>query len=162
MTPQFFFTPTNPGPIAWGVGPELWLPTATDTTLAVNRWGGGPVAVAITVQGPWMLGLLASNVWAGSHGSSVTGTRINTLTLEGIIFYNLPDGWCLASLPIITADWTVDSHGRCRSVEASVGHSRSPTSTLTFACRVFIAIAGGRHHERRHVDGAIASPGPVP
>jgi len=51
-----------------------------------------------------------SNTWAGNqnHGSSVTGDRINQLGVQPFIFYNLSQGWYVASLPIITADWTVD------------------------------------------------------
>ena len=78
VQPQFFFTPAHQGDgFVWSLGPNLWLPTATDKTLGVNRFGGGPTGVALEVQGPWLYGVLADNVWAGSHGSSATGQRIN-------------------------------------------------------------------------------------
>jgi CHAD domain-containing protein len=56
-----------------------------------------------------MQGVLATQTWAGDqdHGSSVTGDRVNLLTVQPFVFYNLPDGWYVASLPQITADWTV-------------------------------------------------------
>ena len=112
VQPQFFFTPAHQGDgFVWSLGPNLWLPTATDKTLGVNRFGGGPTGVALEVQGPWLYGVLADNVWAGSHGSSATGTRINQVTLEPFFFYNLPaGGWYICSLPIITADWTLPNH----------------------------------------------------
>jgi hypothetical protein len=107
MQPQFFFTPANPGSFTFAVGPSLWLPTATDKTLGIDKWGGGPVVVALTTQGPLLTGFLAQNVWAGTTGTSVTGQRINTLTIEPFVFYNLPEGgWFLTYRPIITADWT--------------------------------------------------------
>ena len=113
MQPQFFFTPANPGPFTFAVGPALWLPTATDKTLGINKTGGGPVFVALTTQGPLLAGFLAQNVWAGTTGTSVTGTRVNTLTIEPFVFYNLPEGgWFLTYRPIITADWTVNEHNR--------------------------------------------------
>ncbi len=112
MQPQFFFTPANPGSFTFAVGPSLWLPTATDKTLGIDKWGGGPVVVALTTQGPLLTGFLAQNVWAGTTGTSVTLQRVNTLTIEPFVFYNLPEGWFLTYRPIITADWTVDEHNR--------------------------------------------------
>ncbi|MGA8650462.1 MAG: hypothetical protein WB677_07550, partial [Xanthobacteraceae bacterium] len=112
MQPQFFFTPAHPGSFTFAVGPALWLPTATDKTLGINKTGGGPVFVALTTQGPLLAGFLAQNLWAGTHGTSVTGERVNTLLIEPFVFYNLPEGWFLTYRPLITADWTIDEHNR--------------------------------------------------
>ena len=111
MQPQFFFTPAHPGNFTWAVGPALWLPTATDKTLGINKWGGGPVVVALTTQGPLLAGFLAQNIWAGSQ-SSLPGQHVNELLIEPFVFYNLPGGWFVTYRPLITADWTVDSHHR--------------------------------------------------
>jgi len=112
MQPQFFFTPANPGSFTFAVGPALWLPTATGNTLGINKTGGGPVFVGLTTQGPLLAGALVQNLWAGTTGTSVTGQRVNTLTIEPFVFYNLPEGWFWTYRPIITADWTVDEHNR--------------------------------------------------
>ena len=114
MNPQFFFTPAHPGSFDFAVGPALWLPTATDDTLGINEWGGGPVVVGLTIQGPLLIGFLAQNIWAGdqSHGSSATGDRVNSLLIEPFVFYNFPGGWFLTYRPLITADWTVDEDHR--------------------------------------------------
>jgi hypothetical protein len=112
MQPQFFFTPVKPGSFSWAVGPSLWLPTSTDTTLGINKWGGGPVVVALTIQGSVLAGFLAQNLWAGTHGTSVTLTRVNTLTVMPFVFYNFPGGWFVTYRPLITADWTVDADNR--------------------------------------------------
>jgi len=111
MQPQFFFTPAHPGSFTFAVGPVLWLPTATDKTLGINKWGGGPVVVALTTQGPLLAGFLAQNIWAGSQ-SSLPGQHVNSLLIEPFVFYNLPDGWFVTYRPLITADWTVDSGHR--------------------------------------------------
>lgn len=103
-TPSFFLSPNSKSTrFIWGVGPILWLPTATDTTLGNNKWGAGPTAVALTMQGPWVAGVLASNVWAGT-GSG----KVNQLTVQPFVNYNLPDGWYLTSSPIMTANWLAD------------------------------------------------------
>ena len=111
IQPQFFFTPAHQGDgFVWSLGPNFWLPTATDKTLGINKWGGGPTAVALWVEGPLIAGVLASNTWAGSHGSSLTGDRVNQLFVEPFFFYNVSAGWYFCSLPYITADWTVPDH----------------------------------------------------
>ena len=111
MQPQFFFTPAHPGSFTFAVGPSLWLPTATDKTLGINKWGGGPVVVALTTQGPLLAGFLAQNIWAGSQ-SSLPGKHVNALTIMPFVFYNFPGGWFVTYRPQITADWTVDAHNR--------------------------------------------------
>ena len=112
MQPQFFFTPAHPGNFTFAVGPQLWLPTATDKTLGINKFGGGPVVVGLTTQGPLLAGFLAQNTWAGTTGTSQTLQKVNTLLIEPFIFYNLPQGWFLTYRPLITADWTANGHNR--------------------------------------------------
>jgi hypothetical protein len=107
IQPAFYFSPANPGSIIWGAGPILYLPTATDNTLGINKWGGGPAAVVLTSQGPWLYGVLANNVWAGS-GSQ----RVNQMLIQPFINYNMPGGWFLTSGPIITANWVAPQNNR--------------------------------------------------
>ncbi|HMK21243.1 MAG TPA: hypothetical protein VK466_02855 [Terriglobales bacterium] len=124
IAPQFFFTPAHSGDgFVWGLGANAWFPTATDKVLGVNKWGGGPTAVALWIHGPLMTGVLISNTWAGNqnHGSSVTGDRINQLAVQPFIFYNLAQGWYVASLPVITADWTVDHNKWTVPIGGAIG-----------------------------------------
>jgi hypothetical protein len=107
LSPAFFLSPANSGEIIWGVGAQTWLPTATDKTLGVNKWGAGPAAVALTMQGQWVYGALVNNVWAGTANQ-----RVNTLTLQPFVNYNLPKGWYLTSSPILTSNWLADSGDR--------------------------------------------------
>jgi hypothetical protein len=104
IQPSFFLSPSKSSDIIWGVGTVLWLPTASDRTLGVNKWGGGPSAVALTIKGPWVLGALVNNIWAGS------GTeRVNQMLIQPFINYNLPGGWYLTTSPLITANWLAQS-----------------------------------------------------
>ena len=107
INPQFYVSPARPGSIIWGVGPQLWLPTATDKKLGVNKWGGGPAVVVLTKQSHWLLGLLVNNVWAGTEGR-----QLNQMTLNPLVFYNLPRGWYVMTTPIITADWEAHRNNR--------------------------------------------------
>jgi hypothetical protein len=104
MEPEFYFSPSHVGEIIWGVGPKLYLPTATDKALGLDKWGGGPTAVALTIQGPWVAGVLANNVWAGSGAE-----KVNELTINPFVNYNLSDGWYVSSAEVITANWQAKS-----------------------------------------------------
>jgi hypothetical protein len=100
VEPQFYLTPSHPGKLIWGAGGQLWLPTASHSELGYNHWGGGPAVVGLTIDGPWVAGALLNNVWAGSGPR-----RVNLLTLNPFVNYNLRAGWYLASTPVATANW---------------------------------------------------------
>jgi hypothetical protein len=105
IQPQFYFSPSRPGPgkIIWGIGPQLWLPTATDDRLGVNKFGGGVDGVIVTSRGHFRFGALVNNQWTGQNDRH---QRVNQFTLNPFVFYNLPKGWYLVTSPVITADWT--------------------------------------------------------
>lgn len=98
--PEIYLSPAHPGKVIWGLGPKLWFPTASDDSIGVNKWGGGPAAAALTITGPWVFGALCNSVWAGSGKQSV-----NQMTLNPFVDFNLPRHWYIVSAPIITADW---------------------------------------------------------
>jgi len=99
-----FLSPRDSGQLIWGVGPALLLPTSTDDRLGAGEWGAGPSVVVLTMQGPWVIGSLFSNVW------SFTGDeQVNLFSWQPFVNYNLDDGWYLTSAPLITANWEADS-----------------------------------------------------
>lgn len=110
-----FFTPKTAGESGWlwGVGPSLYFPTATDTDLGTKKWGAGASAVALKMDGKFVYGALVSNVWsfAGS-GQSQGYEKVNAMTLQPFVNYNLDDGWFVTTVPIITANWEADSDHR--------------------------------------------------
>ena len=107
-----FFTPKTTGESGWlwGVGPSLYFPTATDTDLGTKKWGAGASAVALKMDGKFVYGALISNVWsfAGS-GQSAGLEKVNAMTFQPFVNYNLDDGWFVTSVPIITANWEADN-----------------------------------------------------
>jgi hypothetical protein len=106
LNPTLFLSPAKPGALIWGVGPTFTFPTATDPKLGSGKWSAGPAAVALTMQGPWVLGALANQQWSFAGW----GDRdVSQLLIQPFINYNLPDGWYLTSSPIITANWKADS-----------------------------------------------------
>jgi hypothetical protein len=56
-----------------GRGGDLPVPSATDDSLGQGKWGAGPTAVALTMQGPWVLGALINNIWSFARGQRSPG-----------------------------------------------------------------------------------------
>jgi hypothetical protein len=99
----FFLSPEHGRDFYWGVGPVLSYP-ATDSLLGATKWGSGPsVAFLHKDASPWVLGLVANNIWTfdGATGSNAT----NQMLLNPFISYHFADGWALSSSPEITANW---------------------------------------------------------
>jgi hypothetical protein len=107
IQPQFYLSPVHTGKFIWGVGPQLWLPTATDDKLGINKWGGGPATVGLFRSGHILAGALISNQFAG-----VNHVHENSMTINVFAFYNFKRGWYAVSTPIMTADWTVARNNR--------------------------------------------------
>jgi len=106
INPTFFLSPRKPGAFIWGIGPTFTIPTATDSQLGSGKFSLGPSVVALTMQGPWVIGALINNQW------SVAGwgdRDVNQMLLQPFVNYNIGDGWYLTSSPIITANWKADS-----------------------------------------------------
>jgi len=105
INPTFFFSPAGGSKkFIWGLGPTFTLPTATEPLLGNQEWCAGPAAVALTMQGPWVVGALVNQQWSfagwGNH-------NVSAFLTQPFVNYNLPHGWYLSSGPIITANWEV-------------------------------------------------------
>lgn len=109
-----FFSPVKPteGGWIWGAGAVLLFPTASDDVLGQGKWGAGPTAVALRIDGPWVYGALVNNIW--SFAGENSRQDVNQLLLQPFVNYNVPakPGFYLTSSPIITANWKADSGQR--------------------------------------------------
>src|SRR3990167_4380377 len=110
LNPTLFLTPAKPGPLIWGVGPALVLPTATHSQLGQGKYSAGPSFVVLTMPGQWVVGFLMSNVW--SFGGQSNRPNVNQYSLQYFINYNFSHGWFVTTQPIVTADWQADSANR--------------------------------------------------
>jgi len=107
---SFFFSPkeSTKGGLIWGAGPVFLLPTATEDFLGADKWGIGPNAVALKVDGQWTYGALANHIWsfAGSGDNDINATFLQpflTLAKPGGISYTLASE--------NTQDWENDYFG---------------------------------------------------
>jgi hypothetical protein len=89
--------PTNG--IIWGIGPVIYIPTATDHKLGVGKWGAGPTVIALTQDGPWTIGALGNHVW------TLGGSEINNTYLQPFLSYSTPDAWTYALNVEATHNW---------------------------------------------------------
>ncbi|QJE98814.1 transporter [Luteolibacter luteus] len=63
ITQSFFFSPKKSEPFIWGIGPAFLIPTATDSSLGLEKWGAGPTLVILKQQHGWTYGALANHLW---------------------------------------------------------------------------------------------------
>lgn len=101
-TVTLFLSPRKPASFMWGAGPAVQVPMANTSAIGSNALGLGPEAVGVYMKGPWLVGLLANNIWSVGGGTS----RINQALFQPFINYNLPQSWFISTAPQITADWT--------------------------------------------------------
>lgn len=102
INPTLFLSPAKSGGFIWGFGPTFTMPTATESLLGTGLWSAGPAAVALTMQGPWVVGVLANQQWSFAGWGD---GEVSAFLVQPFINYNLPQGWYLSSAPIVTANW---------------------------------------------------------
>jgi hypothetical protein len=99
-----YFSPARTSSaLIWGVGPAFVLPSANHEELGQGKFSTGLSAVALSIQGPWLVGALVTEV-ASVSGVSYRG-NVSQMLVQPFINYNFPRGWYLTSSPIITANW---------------------------------------------------------
>jgi len=97
----------RPEELIWRVGPQVVRPVRPDDPLGAGEWRAGVASVAFAIEGVRMYGALASDRCALA-GELDSGSA-NGFLIQPFVNYNLPDGWYLASVPVIRADWTAPS-----------------------------------------------------
>jgi hypothetical protein len=106
VNPSLFLSPAGSKKLIWGVGPTMTFPTASDKQLGAGKYSAGPAAVALTMQGPWVVGALANNQWSFAGWGD---TKVNALLVQPFVNYNFSKGWYAVSAPIVTANWVASS-----------------------------------------------------
>lgn len=110
INPSFFLSPAQPGKIIWGIGPTIFLPTASNKQIGQGKYSLGPSLVILSMPGSWVIGLLTFNAW--SIAGDTNRANVNEFEFQYFINYNFPHGWYITTQPIITADWTATSNNR--------------------------------------------------
>ena len=105
---SLFFSPKKPssGGVTWGVGPVLLFPTATDSLLGAKKWGVGPTLVALTISGPWTIGMLANHIW--SYGGDSDRQDISNTFMQPFVAYTWPSAWTFSLQSETTYNWETE------------------------------------------------------
>jgi hypothetical protein len=104
ISQSFFFSPKDPKPFIWGVGPVFLLPTATDDSLGSNRWGMGPTGVILKQAGPWTVGALVNHIWGFQRDDG--RENVNATYLQPFLNYTTKSGTTYLFSTESTYDWT--------------------------------------------------------
>ena len=117
---SLFFSPKKPtsGGLLWGVGPVLLFPTATDSLLGAKKWGAGPTVVALTVRGPWTVGILANHIW--SYTGDSDRQDISNTFLQPFAAYTWPSAWTVSVQSESSYNWKTEK----RSVPVNMAVSK--------------------------------------
>jgi hypothetical protein len=103
-TQSFFFSPSKPvNGLVWGVGPVMYLPTATDNLLGSDKWGIGPTGLALWQGEGWTIGMLANQIW--SVAGDKNEPNINSTFLQPFIVYTTKEAWSYALNTESTYNW---------------------------------------------------------
>jgi hypothetical protein len=110
---SLFLSPKGDSKITWGVGPVLYLPTATEDVLGADQWGLGPTGVVVVVDGPWTYGSLVNHIWSIGDTDDydsffVDRPDINATFIQPFLSYGLGKGWSVGANLEATYDWEGD------------------------------------------------------
>jgi hypothetical protein len=104
ITVSLFASPKKPtNGVIWGLGPILYLRTATDELLGAEKWGAGPSAIALTMRGRWTMGALANHVW--SFAGNDDRDDLNSTFVQPFLAYTTPTAWTVSFQSETTYNW---------------------------------------------------------
>jgi hypothetical protein len=92
------------------IAPLIYLPTATAKPLGSGKFSIGPIVVGLVMPKPWVIGILARQLWSVAGPSD--RSSVSQLLLQPFVNYNLAEGWYLTGSPIITLNWNVTPGNR--------------------------------------------------
>jgi hypothetical protein len=108
---SLFWSPAKPSALTWGLGPGIYLPTASNPELlGLGKLSLGPTGVLFYKTGRWTMGGVASNAW--SVAGDDDREDVNFFFAQYFVNFNIGSGWALGTAPIITCDWTEESDER--------------------------------------------------
>jgi len=106
---SIFFSPKEvKNGLVWGVGPVFLLPTATDNALGANKWGIGPNALILKLNGQWTYGALVNHIWSYAGGGA---NDINATFFQPFMTYASKTGASITIASENTQSWDNDIFG---------------------------------------------------
>lgn len=100
--------PFKVGDVEVAVGPQLTIPTASETATGTGLWQAGLGGVLIAPKKWGLLGGLLT--WQHSFAGPSARPTQNNLTFQPFFIYNLPQGWYLRSTAIWAFNLETDDY----------------------------------------------------
>lgn len=99
---SFFYSPKDGGPLVWGFGPAIQLPTG-DSQLGTGKWEAGPTFAVGERRGPINVILLVYHLW--SFAGDRSRADVSKTRLQPSFAYTLPDSTTLKVGVEADYDW---------------------------------------------------------
>jgi hypothetical protein len=95
--------------IAFGIGPQITIPTATEDELGSEKWSAGLVNTMFNFASPkFQYGYLLS--WQGSFAGESNRRGVNVGAFQPFLFYQLGGGTYLRSSAVMVYDFDNDTY----------------------------------------------------
>ncbi|MCY1721578.1 hypothetical protein OU798_14575 [Prolixibacteraceae bacterium Z1-6] len=104
---SFFLAPKTGKKLAWGVGPSVDLPTATDQRLGSGKWSAGAGFVMVYQQNKWTFDMVFRQTMSFAGDSE--RADVSRFVGQTLVAYGLGNGWIVNTFPTITANWNAES-----------------------------------------------------
>ncbi len=101
---ETFLSPARSTGFIWGAGLALSLPTATNEAVSTGCFAAGPVVALVYMEGPWVLGMLLTQLDAFAR---MTSTHLDITSLQVFLNYNLPNAWAIGTAPTFVQNWNL-------------------------------------------------------
>jgi hypothetical protein len=102
-TMSLFLSPKNDSKLIWGIGPDFYFPTATESVLGAEKWGLGPTIVVLRQDKGWTYGILANQIW--SYAGHADRSRISSAFLQPFLTYTTKKHTTFGINTESTYDW---------------------------------------------------------
>ena len=135
---SLMLSPNSAGPVIWGAGPIVLLPTATEKRIGTEKWGLGPTGVVLVQDGRWTYGALANHLWSVAGNSSRQDVRSSYV--NPFATYAFGGGWSTTMQAEVTYDHQATSGRRTTLVWTPI------VARLVVIDRQPVSIALGYRH----------------
>jgi hypothetical protein len=144
-TLSMFFSPKEPGPggFIWGVGPDIYLPTATDELLGAEKWGAGPTALVLKQENGWTYGFLTNHIW--SFAGEDERQDVNNTFLQPFLTYQTKANTTFAINTESSYDW--------ENEQWTVPLNATITQLVMFGSKPVSFMGGVRYYAEKPEDG---------
>ncbi|WP_281612985.1 hypothetical protein [Flammeovirga sp. SubArs3] len=103
---SFFLSPKKVKKLAWGIGPSIDIPTASNEMLGTGKWGAGAAVVMVYQTPKWTFDMVVRQTF--SFGGDSQRDDVQNFVCQALAAYGIGNGWVINTFPTITANWSAE------------------------------------------------------